>query len=103
MSILSYTPGTAVVVNATGSSQPGTIAMADNDGMHIANTSTTLYVQVRWGVGNQTAVTTDLGIPPMSQVLVRANKTITGVAAIGSAAGPTAVIFTPVILGAQGS
>ena len=48
-------------------------------------------------MGAQTATLGGDGvtIPPMSQVLVETNNMITHLAAIGSAAGPTAVVFTP--------
>ena len=48
-------------------------------------------------MGAQTATLGGDGItiPPMSHVLVETNNSITHVGAIGSAAGPTAVVFTP--------
>jgi len=88
----------ATSVSATASSVAGTITMPSlANALHIANTSATLYVTAKYGVGAQTATLGGDGItiPPMSQVLVEANNTITHLAAIGSAAGPTAVVFTP--------
>lgn len=93
---IGFAPGTAVTVAATGSSVAGTVAMGTYNCLHIANTSATLFVAVRYGVGSQTAVlTTDLAIPPMSYVVISVPKATTGVAAIGSGAGPTVVMFTP--------
>lgn len=98
---LAVAPGTSVSVSATGSSVSGTIDCTGCDKIHVANTSATLYVSVRAGVGAQTATLgTDLTIPPLGQVILAANAQITGVAAIGSAAGPTAVVFTPLRRGA---
>jgi hypothetical protein len=55
---------------------------------------------VAWGVGAPTATLAgDIGIPPMGCIVVGINPQITHVAAIGSAAGPTAVRFTPVLRG----
>ena len=89
--------GRSISVAATASSVGSTsLNMADANSLHIANTSATLYACVRWGTGAQTAVLgQDLTIPPMGQVIVGAGPQITGVAAIGSGAGPTAVVFTP--------
>jgi len=90
-------PG-ATSVSATASNVQGTITMPSlANALHIANTSATLYVTAKYGVGAQTATLGGDGItiPPMSHVLVETNNTITHVAAIGSAAGPTAVVFTP--------
>jgi len=90
--------GLSISVSATASSVGSTsLVMTGGNALHIANTSATLYVSVRWGVGAQTAVLgTDLTIPPMGWVVVDVPPTTTAVAAIGSAAGPTAVVFTPV-------
>lgn len=97
---LGVVPGTSASVSATASSVGGTITCTGCDALYIANTSATLYVAVRWGVGAQTAVlATDIAIPPMGQVLVAINEAVTHVAAIGSAAGPTVVRFTPVLRG----
>lgn len=88
----------AKVVSATGSNVQGTITMPPGaNGLHIANTSATLYVTAKWGPSAQTATLGGDGItlPPMGQVLVEANDAIGHIAAIGSAAGPTAVVFTP--------
>ena len=92
--------GTSISVAATGSSVAGTIDCTGCDKIHVANTSATLYVSVKIGVGAQTAVLADnISIPPMGQIILAANATITGVAAIGSAAGPTVVKFTPLARG----
>lgn len=90
--------GSSVSVAATGSNVQGTITMPSGaNGLHIANTSATLYVSVAFGSSAQTAVLgTYPTIPPMGQIVVDANSLITNVAAIGSAGGPTAVVFTPV-------
>ena len=89
----------ATSISATASSVAGTITMPEvANALHIANTSATLYVTAKWGVGAQTATLGGDGvtIPPMSQVLVEVPRnTITHLAAIGSGAGPTAVVFTP--------
>jgi len=97
MDVLSVVPGTAVNVAATASSVAGTIDCTGCDAIRVANTSTTVHVAVRAGAGAQTAVlTTDVVIPPMRSVILAANAQFTGVAAIGSAAGPTTVNFAPV-------
>lgn len=89
--------GKSKAVSATGSSVGTTIDMDRASGLHIVNTSTTLYVCVRFGTSSQTAVLDqDLAIPPQGQVVVGANEGITHVAAIGSGAGPTKVVFTPI-------
>jgi hypothetical protein len=94
---VSVVPGTAVNVAATASSVAGTIDCTGCDAIRVANTSTTVHVAVRAGAGAQTAVlTTDLIIPPMGVEYIAANAQFTGVAAIGSAAGPTTVNFAPV-------
>jgi hypothetical protein len=90
-------PGTSVSVSATASSVSGTIDCTGCDAVHVANTSATLYVSVQLGVGSATAVLgSDFTLPPMGWAVLGANAQITKVAAIGSAAGPTAVVFTPV-------
>lgn len=90
-------PGTAVNVAATVSSVGGTIDCTGCDVIRVTNTSTTLHVGVRAGTGAQTAVlTTDLVIAPLGTAYLPANATITHVAAIGSAAGPTTVNFAPI-------
>lgn len=88
--------GASTSVAATASSAGGTITMGSMNALHIANTSATLYVSVRWGVGAQTAVLgSDPTIPPMGQLLIDVPAATTHVAAIGSGAGPTPVVFTP--------
>ncbi|MBM3450545.1 MAG: hypothetical protein FJX78_06125 [Armatimonadetes bacterium] len=100
MKAIGILPGGSIVVSATGSSVGGTVDCTGCDEMYIVNTSATLYVAVRFGVGAQTAViTTDLILPPLGTVIVGVNSAITGVAAIGSAAGPTIVGFTPILRG----
>ena len=97
MRALGFVPGTGVTVSATGSSVGGTIDCTGCDAMWIVNTSTTLNVSVRMGTGAQTAVlTTDMPLAPLQGVLVGCNEAVTHVAAIGSAAGPTAVRFMPI-------
>lgn len=90
-------PGNSTNVAATGSSVAGTMTpKGGHNACHISNASATLTVGVRIGVGAQTAVlTTDLNIPPMCYVVIAMTPLDTGCAAIGSAAGPTAVVFTP--------
>ncbi len=89
--------GRAIGVSVTASSVESSLLDATGcNALHIVNTSTTLYVAVRWGVGSQTAVlTTDITIPPMGQIIVGCNPLVTNVAGIGSGAGPTHVKFTP--------
>ncbi len=98
----SFTPlghGSSTSVAATDSAVGGTITCpAGTNALHIANTSATLYVSCRWGVGAQTGVTLgdSFTLPPKGHRIVDVNgNTVTHVAAIGSAAGPTAVVFTP--------
>ena len=98
--VVASVPGLSVVVSATASSVGGTIDCTGCDAIRATNTSTTLYVAVRVGTGTQTAVlTTDVLIPPSASVILPANATITHVAAIGSAAGPTVVGFSPILRG----
>lgn len=89
--------GAAVSVSATGSSVAGALTMPSGaTSVHIANTSATLYVSVALAVTGATATLgQNLTLPPMGHIIVDANSTIASVAAIGSAAGPTAVVFTP--------
>jgi hypothetical protein len=97
MRALGFVPGTGITVAATASSVSGAITMTGCDAMWVVNTSTTVNVSVSMGVGAPTATLAgDLTIPPMTGVLIAANETITHVAAIGSAAGPTAVRFMPI-------
>lgn len=95
---LGVVPGSGVSVSATGTSADESLDCTGCDALHIVNTSATLYVAVRWGVGAQTAVIgTDIAIPPMGQVVVGINAAgVDTVAAVASGAGPTAVRFTPV-------
>ena len=96
MPVIDMIPGRSVAVAATASSVGGAIDCTGCDRLYIANTSTTVSVAVRFGVGAQTAVlTTDLMIPPMSYIVAGCNPTVTHVAAIGTAAGPTTVQFSP--------
>lgn len=100
MTPLAVIPGSSITVSATGSSVSGAITCTDCVALHIVNTSATLHVAAAWGVGAPTAsLTADIGIPPMGQVVVAINPQVTHVAAIGSAAGPTAVRFTPILRG----
>lgn len=94
---LAVKPGNSTNVAATGSSVAGTLTpTVGMNACHVSNSSATLTVGVRIGVGAQTAVlTTDINIPPMSQVVLAMSPLDTGCAAIGSGAGPTAVVFTP--------
>jgi hypothetical protein len=91
----------AVKIAATGSNVQGTITFpVTANALHIANTSATLYVTAKWGVGAQTATLggDGISIPPMSYVIVEAGPATSHLAAIGSGAGPTDVIFTPGIV-----
>ena len=97
-----FTPvGTAVSVAATGSSVAGAITMpVPANGLHIANTSTTLYTTVAFAsAGAVATLGTGLTIPALGQVIIAVNPQTASVAAIGSGAGPTAVVFTPIRLG----
>lgn len=91
--------GGAVTVSATASSVSAAIVMpAGANALHIANTSTTLYVTVTTGQGSATAVLgtgAGITIPPMDELTIEANPRTDTVAAIGSGAGPTPVVFTP--------
>jgi hypothetical protein len=88
-----------VSVSATASSVSGTITVpALANALYIVNTSATLHVGVAFGVGSApTATIAALAIPPMGVLLIEIPQggIVTHVAAIGSAAGPTAVVFTP--------
>lgn len=95
--VITAIPAGSIVVSATASSVGGTVDCTGCDAIYVTNTSVTLYVAVRAGVGAQTAVlTTDILIPPQGSILLPANDTTTGVAAIGSGAGPTVVGFSPI-------
>jgi hypothetical protein len=97
INVLTTAPGGSIVVSATAGSIGGTVACTGCDAIYAANTSTTLYVAVRAGVGAQTAsLTTDVLIPPGGAVLLPANETTTGVAAYASGAGPAIVGFSPI-------
>ena len=99
--VLAPIPGRSVAVAATASSVGGSIDCTGCDKIYVANTSATLFVAVRVGTGAQTAVlTTDIVIPPLGQIILGASALTTNVAAIGSAAGPTTVQFTPLTRGA---
>lgn len=101
ISVLSPIAGRSISVSATGSNVQGTIDCTGCDKIHVVNTSATLYVSVRVGAGAQTAVLADdITIPPLGQIVLACNALTTGVAAIGSAAGPTVVKFTPLLRGA---
>lgn len=95
---LGYAPATATVVSATGSSVSAALTIPSwCNALYVCNTSATLYVAIRVGVGAPTAsLTADLIIPPLGSVVIGVNSTITHVAAIGSASGPTIVGFCPV-------
>lgn len=93
-----FTPmGAATSVAATGSSVAGAFTMPNGANcIHIANTSATLYVSVATAAAGASATLGgSLTLPPMGHIVVAANPQIASVAAIGSAAGPTAVVFTP--------
>lgn len=97
MRALGYVPGSGITVAATGSSVSGAISMTGCDAIFVTNTSTSLHVSVAIGVGAPTATLAgDLCIPPATSVLIAAGEQITHVAAIGSGAGPTAVMFMPI-------
>lgn len=90
--------GPSVAIAATASSVPGAFVMTSPaNAIYICNTSATLYSTVNLAVSGAVAVLgTGLTIPPFGQVLISASPNIGSVAAIGSAIGPTAVVFTPV-------
>jgi len=97
-----FTPtGTATVVAATASNVAGSFTMpTGSNAIHIANTSATLYVSVAMAVSSATTTLgASLSLPPMSHITVAASPLIASVSAIGSGAGPTAVVFTPGRLG----
>jgi hypothetical protein len=89
--------GAATVVAATASNVAGAFTMpAGATCIHIANTSATLYVSVAMATSSaSTTLGGSLSLPPMSQIVVAANPKVASVSAIGSGAGPTAVVFTP--------
>lgn len=93
-----FTPmGTSTVVAATASNVAGAFTMPSAaNSIHIANTSATLYVSVAMAVsGATTTLGASLSLPPMCDIIVGANPQVASVSAIGSGAGPTAVVFTP--------
>ncbi len=93
-----FTPmGASTSVSATGSNVAGAFTMPSGANcIHIANTSATLYVSVAMAAsGATTTLGGSLTIPPMCDIIVAANPQIASVSAIGSGAGPTAVVFTP--------
>jgi hypothetical protein len=99
--VLAAVPGSSVNVSATATSANAAIVCTGCDKIHVVNTSATLYVTVRAGTGAQTAVlATDIAIPPMGQIVIPCNSLTDNVAAIASGAGPTVVVFTPLLRGA---
>jgi len=88
----------SVSVSATASNVAAAITMpAIANALYVANTSATLYVSIAYATAG---ATTTLGggvtIPPMTAILIEIPPgQIASVSAIGSAAGPTAVVFTP--------
>lgn len=90
----------SVAVAATASSVSASITMpAVADGLLVVNTSGTDYVTAVWGTGAQTATLHGgLTLPPGGAALVAVGPLVNTVAAIGSAAGPNNVVFTPVKL-----
>jgi len=90
-------PGNSTNVAATDSSVAGTLTpKGGHNACHICNPSATLAVAVRIGESAAAAVlTTDIKIPPLGQVVIAMTTKDVHCAAIGSAAGPTAVVFTP--------
>lgn len=89
--------GAGVSVSATGSSVAGAITVPSGaNAVHVANTSATLYVSVALAVSSATATLGEsVTLPPMGHIVLGVHPAIASVAAIGSAAGPTAVVFTP--------
>lgn len=89
--------GAATVVSATDSNVAGAFtAPSGTTAVHIANTSATLYVSVALAAsGASTTLGGSLTLPPMGHIVIGCNEKIASVSAIGSAAGPTAVVFTP--------
>lgn len=88
----------SVSVSATASNVAGAITMpALANALYVVNTSTTVYVSIAYAASS---ASTTLGggptIPPGGAVLIEVPPGVIGsVSAIGSAAGPTAVVFTP--------
>lgn len=92
--------GVSVAVSATASSVGASIVMPMRaNALYIANTSATLYATAAWGSSAPTALLGggdgQVTIPPLGSVLVEANPSAVFVAAIGSGAGPSVVVFTP--------
>jgi hypothetical protein len=96
MSYFSAT-GTATSVAATASSVSGVFTLpSGSNAIHIANTSASLYVSVALAASAASATLGGgLTLPPLGHIVVHANPTVASVAAIGSGAGPTPVVFTP--------
>lgn len=96
--VLTTPPAKSVIISATGTSASSAIDMADCDAIYVANTSATLYVAVRIGIGSAptAVITTDIIVPPMSSAVIGGNSNVTHVAAIASGAGPTIVGFSPI-------
>lgn len=100
MCISDFTPlGAATSVSATASSVAGALTWpAGANALHIVNTSATLYVSTAWATSSASATlgSTGVTLPPMGHIVVPlGNSAIASVAAIGSGAGPTPVVFTP--------
>lgn len=96
-----FTPvGASVSVAAGAGSVAGAITMTTPaNGLHIANTSATLYVTLAFATSGAVATLgTGICVPPLGQLVIAVNPQIASVAAIGSGAGPTAVVFTPIRL-----
>lgn len=78
---ISYT----LTMDGTNKSQTLTAVQAANSSLYLFN-SGTLLCRVRWGVGAQTAVSSDFAIPPGGYFVVSKGNADT-VAAIGATGG----------------
>lgn len=96
--VITTPPAKSVVISATGTSASSAIDMENCDAIYVTNTSVTLYVAVRIGVGSAptAVISTDVIVPPMGSVVIGGNSNVTHVAAIASGAGPTIVGFSPI-------
>ena len=94
-SSLAVLPG-SVTVNATASSVNSAITMNNANALLVVNTGSA-YVTIATASGGTATATLGGGatLNPGASLLIEANPAVTSVAAIGSAAGPSAVVFTP--------
>lgn len=98
--IYSVLSGTTSVA-ATASNVQAAITMGTGtDGLLIVNTSADVSVTVAYGTAAQVATLYGgLTLPPGGATVVVVGPSVANVSAIGSAAGPSNVVFTPVKIG----